>query len=213
MSTAIILINSSSVLDIDKSQLNLEGVKIYCADGGANYAHKLGITPDTIVGDLDSIDKDLLETYRAAGINIVHDPNQDNTDLEVAIDFAIKEGAKKIQIAGSLAGRPDQALGNFIMLANPAFKSLDLSILAKNSLTFVMQTGDTREFSKKKWRRLSLIPIKDSIISLKGTKWELDKRDMSIGSSEGLSNLIESDKALVEVHKGTAFVTHSANVD
>ena len=213
MSTAIILINSPSVLDIDKSYLSSENVKIYCADGGANYAHKLKITPNAIVGDLDSVDAKILEEYKATGVTIINDLDKYNTDLEKTINYAVKEGAKEIQIAGSLEGRPDQALGNFLLLASPMFKSVNLSIITKNSLTLVLQTGESRKFNRKAGEHLSLIPIKDSVVSLKGTKWELSKQDMSIGNSEGLSNLIENEEALIKVHEGTVFLTHSINID
>ena len=37
---------------------------IIAADSGMNFLHNIEITPDVIVGDFDSADKDILEYYR-----------------------------------------------------------------------------------------------------------------------------------------------------
>ncbi len=37
---------------------------LICADGGSNQANKLGLTPDYIIGDLDSIKKETINFYK-----------------------------------------------------------------------------------------------------------------------------------------------------
>ena len=61
---------------------------IVCADGGANHARRLGITPDIIIGDLDSITASTKNYFKKIPLVLVAD--QYSTDLEKAIGCTIK---------------------------------------------------------------------------------------------------------------------------
>lgn len=70
---------------------NQSSIRI-CADGGANRIYdnfEINIRdhghlklPNYIVGDLDSLRKDVLEYYRSRGTDIIKIDDQDTTDLE-----------------------------------------------------------------------------------------------------------------------------------
>jgi len=85
-----------------------------CADGGANAARAMGLKPDIIVGDLDSITPRTLKTF--AHSLVIRVERQDNTDMEKALDFCLHQGVKRVTVTGITGGRMDMTLGNLIAL-------------------------------------------------------------------------------------------------
>ncbi len=88
--------------------------RIIAADGGANTARRLGVTPDTIIGDLDSLASQTRNAF--PGSMVVRVERQDNTDLEKALDFLKSDGIHRVAILGMAGGRVDFTLANFISL-------------------------------------------------------------------------------------------------
>ncbi|MCB0318653.1 MAG: thiamine diphosphokinase [Bdellovibrionales bacterium] len=211
MKSVVILVNSSSVLDIDEKYLDNSKFDIYCTDGGANYAHKLDIIPNVIIGDLDSIQPEILDFFKTKNVEIILYQNQNISDLELAIKYAESKKTKQILIAGGVSGDPDHALSNFTILANKEYENLNLSIIGKKSRTFFL--GEQKDFILKKedGESLSLIPICNSIVSLAGTKWELKNSEILVGSSLTIRNRIISEEAVIEVTSGSVFVCQQNN--
>ena len=86
--------------------LESEGALVIAADSGAVHAKAAGLTIDIAVGDFDSIPPMLLVELESAGVKIERHPAvKDATDLELAIDVAIREGADVITIVGGHGGR------------------------------------------------------------------------------------------------------------
>ena len=94
--------------------------RIIAADGGTRHALSVGITPHVVIGDLDSLaeaDRDQLE--RAGVPFIVYPTHKDYTDLELALRYALEQGATDIMIFSALGGRWDQSLANLMLLSLP----------------------------------------------------------------------------------------------
>jgi thiamine pyrophosphokinase len=86
-------------------------------DGGARYAIALGRTPEVLLGDLDSVPHEIQESLRRSGARfVVYPADKDETDLELAIDFANDAGYREIIILGALGARLDHMLGNLSLL-------------------------------------------------------------------------------------------------
>ena len=62
-------------------------------DGALEVTHRLGIKPDYIVGDFDTVNNDLLEHYEKS-IILRHPPEKDQTDTELAIETALAAGCR-----------------------------------------------------------------------------------------------------------------------
>ncbi len=93
---------------------------VVAADSGLHLAETLGLTVDRIVGDLDSADLDLVEAAVARGAVIERHPAaKDATDLELAIDAAVREGAQRVVVVGGGGGRVDHFLANVLLLTSP----------------------------------------------------------------------------------------------
>lgn len=76
-SPIIILANGAFPTHLIPLEILEDAGTVICTDGSANTLDTLNLVPHVIIGDLDSIDPD----YEFHGLEI-HDPNQDNTDLE-----------------------------------------------------------------------------------------------------------------------------------
>lgn len=103
-------------IDYVKSIVN-DTDKIIAVDGGLNYVYKLNLIPQFILGDLDSVDKNILNHYKDTVELIKYPSEKDFTDLELALEIAKEQGATEIIILSGTGGRIDHYLGNINALA------------------------------------------------------------------------------------------------
>lgn len=90
---------------------------IICCDGGMHHAKALGITPDYIVGDFDSVRPEVLEEYRNMGISIRQFPTHKNeTDMQLGMLLALELGATELVLIGGIGDRFDHTLANAHLL-------------------------------------------------------------------------------------------------
>jgi thiamine pyrophosphokinase len=185
--------------------------RIYCADGGTRHALALGLTPQAIIGDLDSLSPDIVAEMEAAKVAIHRHPvGKGQTDLELALNLAVAEKPDEILLLTALGGRLDQMLANILLLARPEYAPVRL-ILADGpywamllrghqSMTIPGQPGDT----------LSLIPLTPTVsrVSLTGVAWPLEKATLSLGSTLTISNTLTTSQAMVQIGEGLVLVVH-----
>lgn len=180
---------------------------LVCADGGAEYALQLGLRPDRIFGDLDSLDPKVQERYKSLGIQFVQFPvEKDKTDTHLVFDYLIAEGYQEILLGGALGGRPDHLLGNLLLL-NYAHK-MGAKVRLVSPTVEVQVMEERLEITGHRGDTFSLIPVDERVrgVNLTGFKYPLIEAEVLRESTLGISNLIESDPALVEVREGTAMI-------
>src|SRR5689334_1140183 len=96
---------------------------LVAADGGALPLLRLGITPQLVIGDLDSLDADSQAALAAQGAELRPYPRaKDETDLELALLEVAARGPSSIDILGGLGGRWDHTLANVALLALPELR-------------------------------------------------------------------------------------------
>ncbi len=120
-----VLIVGSAPTDPEQlRRLYIDTQYLICADGGGDAALQAGLSPDLLLGDMDSISPGNLERLRGAGVRVVeHRPEKEKTDIELALDTALVLGASRITIAGALGGiRLDHSLGNLLLLSMPELR-------------------------------------------------------------------------------------------
>jgi len=88
--------------------------KIICCDGSAGITINSGFEPTAIVGDMDSLDSELLSKYSD---RIYADKNQDTNDLTKAVQWCYGKGYTDIAIVGATGKREDHTIGNISLLA------------------------------------------------------------------------------------------------
>ena len=93
---------------------------IIAADGGSQHCLALNLLPDILIGDLDSTSEPLRRDWEEKGVEIIsHPERKDETDLELALLQAQKQGVAEIHVYGVVGGRLDMTFANRMLLAHP----------------------------------------------------------------------------------------------
>jgi thiamine pyrophosphokinase len=177
---------------------------IIAADGGANHCAQLGINPDILLGDLDSIHPKILESYKSEGIVINRHPKRkDATDLELALDLAVEKGSRSVWLVGALGGRWDMSLANIMLAAGDKYKHLKTSMLGRDCSMQILHPA-THTIIGKPGQKVSILPLKGDAhgVTLTGFEYPLRDHTIPFGSSIGVSNIMEKDQGTVQFTQG-----------
>lgn len=184
---------------------------VICADGGADVALKLGLHPHIIIGDMDSINPDTLQTLERAGTEILRfSPHKDETDLELALLEAAVREVTEIFILAAMGARIDHALSNLYLLTLPALQNRKVYLIDDNQSVWVAKPG-IHPLKGAIGDTLSLIPLQGDVqgITTHGLEYPLSNETLYVGPARGVSNLIISPDANVTFTSGTLLVIHT----
>ncbi len=202
---AVIVANGSPVDPAaDREQVPADAL-IIAADGGAAYCRMLDLTPDVIIGDMDSLAGDPAAASGFPGAEIIRHPaRKDATDLELAIDLSVARGARSLVILGALGGRWDMSFGNLFLLALPALAKIPVRLIDGRQEIVLLSGKQTAVFQGKPGDTFSLIPVgSDAIgVTLTGLEYPLENATLAYGSSRGISNVLQKSKATVSLESG-----------
>ena len=185
-------------------------VRLICADGGARIALALGLTPEVVVGDLDSLDETAQARLKAMGCRfVVYPAAKDWTDLELALKLAIQESATEIVILGALGGRLDQELANILLLLLPEVEGVPTRIVDERQEMFVAR--DQAEIAGQSGDVVSLIPLGGDAegIVTEGLLYPLNDEPLLSGPARGVSNVMAGPKARVTLRSGALLIVHA----
>lgn len=186
--------------------------RVIAADGGANRLDRFGRRPDLLIGDLDSVEPDLLTRLAAGDVPIERHPaDKEATDTELAVRAAAEGGASEIVLLGALGGpRLDHELANLLLLVDPGLDAPARIVrgpatvrgLRSGALPLEGAVGDL----------VSLLPVGGAAadVSTVGLRWPLEAARMQIGRSRGVSNEIVSTPASVSIVAGALLVVETA---
>lgn len=183
---------------------------IIAADGGGNALDRLGLLPQLVVGDLDSLRLATQERFRAAGVTIVaYSPAKDETDLELALLHAVRRGAQRIDVLGALGGRWDQSLANVALLALPELAACTVRLLDANQELFLVR--DRATIDGQRGATVSLIPLGGPAhgITTQGLEYALADATLEFARSRGISNVLEAPPAHISLTSGMLLVVHT----
>jgi thiamine pyrophosphokinase len=189
-------------------QLLREDDLIICADGGSRHARTLGLTPDLIIGDLDSVDPQMLpKTGELKPEVISFPPTKDHSDLELAVEHAVKLKPEEILIIGALGGsRVDHSLFNLMLLKIPLAAQIPARIMDQHQELLMIM--DRLEIEGQSGDYLSLFPLTAAVegVTTTGLKYPLDCETLKFASSRGLSNELFGARASVSISRGILLV-------
>lgn len=180
---------------------NAKNSFIICADGAYNTIKKLGIKPNVIIGDMDSIKQKIQTSTKV----IKYPTNKDMTDGEISIDYAMSKNPSQIFIFGASGGRKDQELANIFLLCK--YPLINIKILEKNTMMWIAKKKEL--FSAKKGQIISLIPMSEKVtdITTEGLKFNLNKEILYMNKTRGISNVAKRDKIKITHKKGILLIT------
>ena len=93
----------SPLPEIIRRELNGKTAFFIAADSGLITAENAGVTPDYVIGDMDSLSERRLDAYPSDRV-IRHNTDKDYTDTELAFSLAVEKGCDEIWIIGCGGG-------------------------------------------------------------------------------------------------------------
>jgi thiamine pyrophosphokinase len=170
---------------------------VVAADGGANQARRCGVTPDVIIGDLDSITTSTKRYFQDSLILRV--PRQDNTDLEKALDLLVCIGARQVTIVGCTGRRMDFTLANLSVLWRYS-RALEWRVAGDD--WYAVPVEAHRSVRATEGATVSLVPFGAcNGITLKGLHYPMVDGTLRIGQV-AVSNVVHSSPFSVKVKRG-----------
>ncbi|MDD5773972.1 MAG: thiamine diphosphokinase [bacterium] len=179
---------------------------IIAVDGGYEHINKLPLKPDYLIGDLDSI-KNLPKNNLSTRI-MKYPRQKDETDTEIAIQFAIKNKASEILLFGMTSmSRIDHSLNNIFLLECLAEKGI-INTLFVNSFTRLSVVKGHIKIYRKNGHLISLIPLSRKVkgITTSGLKFKLKNDLLSRDKARGISNIITSKEGKINFRDGILLV-------
>lgn len=179
-------------------------------DGALEITHRLGIKPDYIVGDFDTVNQELLEYYEK-DIILRHPPEKDQTDTELAIETALNAGCDSLVFFGATGSRLDHSLGNIFLLEHLLKQGIDAKILNENNKLYLKNKGFKIIRKASRGDFVSLLPLTETVenVTLRGFKYPVEHLTFYREKTLGISNEITEEEASVEFSKGSFIVVES----
>lgn len=172
---------------------------VVAADSGADVALGLGLRPDVVVGDFDSVSP---EGAAAAPEQRRFPADKDATDLALALAEAHRWGAQSLTVVGGGGGRLDHLLANVATLASDELAPVRVDALMGSARLWVVRRRQTVRGSVGD--HLTLLAHGGPAVGIRttGLRWVLDGETLEAGSSRGVSNTFAAPEATVTLRSG-----------
>lgn len=170
-----------------------------------------GITPDLVIGDLDSLDKSYQETLDRQGISMdVYPVEKDATDLELALQKAAAKMPSAITIIGAFGTRWDHSLINLHLMAKFTREDMAVCLLDEGNTARAVVPGCWLNFSGRAGDFVSLIPLTPIVkgVQTKGLAYALQDAKLAFGSSLPVSNRLSGQVGSVFIAEGKLLLLH-----
>ena len=179
---------------------------IICADGAAGALIEHNIIPDVLIGDFDSASNSNIAFLETSGSKLIRLEVQKNeTDTEAAVALALKSGAEDIVILGALGLRLDHALGNLGMLIKADRAGVRCLII--DELHEITAARGTYMLHGIPGQTVSILPMTGDItVTATNLYYPLDRLLLRHDASRGISNVLVSSPATLEIEGGYALI-------
>lgn len=187
---------------------------LIAVDFGGSHCLHWGWQPDMVIGDLDSLPAADEAVLRARGCRFITVPaRKDETDLELALDFAVQAAVGEIIILGAWGGRVDMSLANVLLLTRPGLAGLPVRLVEGQQTICLVQPGHPVCVEGQPGDLLSLIPVGgDAVgVTVEDVGWPLHGDSLPLGIARGVSNVLTGSSARVAVGGGRLLVVHTAD--
>jgi thiamine pyrophosphokinase len=193
------------------------GAITIAVDGGIRFFINNNLSPDYLIGDMDSCPKITKRILIDTKV-IIYPSIKDKTDSHLAVDLALERGAKAIEIFGGISvDEIDHALGNIFLLeiinrwnkakntfipARLASPLMEIYLLHDKNLSLEGRIGDS----------LSIIPLGyKTAINFGGLKYPPPKRRLNMGDTLPLRNEFSTQKCRIAIG-GKAIIVHTRKI-
>jgi thiamine pyrophosphokinase len=177
---------------------------VIAADSGYETATTLGFRVDVVVGDMDSIltsplpDHVIVERYPI---------DKDQTDLDLALERAMREDPDRVVIVGGTGGRHDHELATAGLICSTRWQDVDeIDWVSSRSRSHLVRRrriihGDVGSV-------VTLLPVGGPVegITTRGLQWDLSDASFEPGSTWGVSNVMRSPVVDISTSAGCLLV-------
>jgi thiamine pyrophosphokinase len=208
MKSAIVYCNGSPIKKSLYQKLKSKyDADLICADGGTNSAFKIGELPKFIIGDLDSVNQEVLEYYKSKNVKVIKLSRQNDTDLEKALKLCRKLKYDKVFVVGFTGKRFDHTLSN---ISNVLKFVKDFQIIMiENYSTLQFVTGKN-SFKSEKDELISILCFDPRVkITTENLKYPLKDETLMFGQRESTSNVSIKENFGLMVKNGFAVLIRS----
>ena len=155
-------------------------------DKGLEFCYRNHVIPDWILGDFDSISKEVIDWYREQQEIPIrqYKPEKDDTDTRLGMELALKLGSDKIFLLGATGGRLDHYMQNAIT---------------------VRRAGKICIHKEEQFGKyVSFFSMGDEVtgLSLKGFQYPLDGYTLKNSDGIAVSNQLLDDCGIIEFETG-----------
>lgn len=182
---------------------------VIAADGGYKFLKKNNIRTDIILGDFDSLDKDI----EMIGSQIIKlNPVKDETDTLYAINKGIEKGYKIFKIYGGTGGRTDHTISNMQSLCMLAKKNMQGFLYTEKEIITVIH-NNSLSFDKTQKGYISVFSLDTESYGINetGLKYSLENYTMSNSYPIGVSNEFIGKESTISVDNGTLMIIYPRN--
>ena len=205
--TAVIFLGGD--LPSPNALVNVDPHVVIAADSGYAHAHGMGVEVHVLIGDLDSISMEHHTHAQVAGAQIVTAPrDKDQTDTELAIEWAVANGYEQLHLVYGGGDRFDHHLGAVQSLANPQLANVRVTAAIGEAFVHAIHGPSSITIAVDRDVSVGLVPVGGSAegVVTEGLKWPLKGETLHAWSSRGVSNIAVSDSVTVRVERGVLFV-------
>ena len=209
----VILFVNGDLPEPEKLRARLTPKDILIAvDGGLRHIVSLGLTPDLILGDLDSANPGDVQKLEAQGIPVRWYPiAKDETDLELGILAALEHHPQTIWIVAAIGGRLDQTLGNIFLLTQASLTDIDVRLMDGSQEVFLIR--DHTLITGQPGQTVSLLPLMGPVpgVTTDQLAYPLNHETLYPDRTRGISNLMNATTASVTIDSGILLCIHTFN--
>ena len=188
-------------LDITKNDL------VIAADGGLKHLDGLGVIPDLLVGDFDSLDfgrrgKIAVEVVRLA-------KEKDDTDTAAAVKIGLERGCRTFHLCGCGGGRFDHTVANLQLLTFLSKKGAAGFLYGSDFVATAVTDGEIK-FGKEKTGFVSVFASDGTAegVNITGLKYPLTNAQLTCDFPLGVSNEFVGERSVVSVKSGTLLIVY-----
>ena len=176
-------------------------------DKGLEFCYRNHVIPDWILGDFDSISKEVIDWYRKQQEIPIrqYKPEKDDTDTRLGMELALKLGSDKIFLLGATGGRLDHYMGNLQSLLITARKEKEGWILDEQNAITVRKAGKICIHKEEQFGKyVSFFSMGDEVtgLSLTGFQYPLDGYTLKNSDGIAVSNQLLDDCGTIEFETG-----------
>ena len=178
---------------------------VIAADAGLVSLEKLGVKPDLIVGDFDSLG------YVPTGPKVIQHPvHKDASDLELALDEAAARGFDAALVCGALGGRVDHTMAAIHACARFAESGRNVAMVGEDEMLKILVGPGTYDLPAIEQGTVSVFSATEKAIGVteRGLEYPLDDAVITNRTTLGLSNELVGKPASISVEQGTLYIFH-----